>query len=351
MIRMEEVVRTYADFNLAVDLVVDRGEIVTLLGHSGSGKTTTLRILAGFERSDTGRILLEGKDVTNLPAQDRGLGYVFQDYTLFPHLDVGRNIAYGLRVKKVAVREQHRRVRELLDLVGLSEFENRPVQTLSGGEQQRVAVARALAPGPRALLLDEPFSAVDTERREALRRHLRGVQRELRIPTLFVTHSRTEALFLSDRIFVLREGRIEDQGTPQDLYERPRTEYAARFLGTANILDPRQLREHLGDIPPSNSSQGEPVFMIRPEHVEIGEEDTEGRSTGGRVRSIPARVASCSYFGAWWEYTLESPLGPITTVTGKEYSSGRTLYLNLPRERLVPVVPTLPAGKQEGGSR
>lgn len=347
MIRMEEIVRTYSDFRLEVDLTIDRGEIVTLLGHSGSGKTTTLRILAGFERTDTGRIFLDRRDVTGLPAQERDLGYVFQDYTLFPHLDVGRNIAYGLRVKKVAAGEQRRRVRELLDLVGLSGFENRPVQTLSGGEQQRIAVARALAPGPRALLLDEPFSAIDTERREALRRHLLRIQRELRIPTLFVTHSRTEALFLSDRIFVLREGGIEDQGTPQDLYERPATEYAARFLGSVNILDPGRLREHLGDIKEPGSSGTESVFMIRPERVGIEEAGTRQQSSGGRLPPVPARITRCSYYGAWWEYTLDSPLGPLTTVSGKRYASGQQLYLNLPREHLVPITPEPAPGSRE----
>lgn len=328
MIRMEKIVRSYPDFHLAVDLEVDRGEIVTLLGHSGSGKTTTLRILAGFEASDSGRILLHGEDMTGVSAEQRGLGYVFQDYTLFPHLDVGRNIAYGLRVKRAAAGEQQRRVRELLELVGLDGFESRPIQTLSGGEQQRVAVARALAPGPRALLLDEPFSAIDTERRESLRRHLMNIQRKLHIPTVFVTHSRTEALYLSDRILVLREGHIEDEGTPQGLYERPRTEYAARFLGTVNILDPDLLREHAGWTDPVNDDSVSTVCMIRPERVRI---DPEG--------TLSARVVDHAYYGAWWEYTLDSAIGPIIVVTREEYGRGTQVSLELPAEHLTPVVP------------
>ncbi|TVR66716.1 MAG: ABC transporter ATP-binding protein [Spirochaetaceae bacterium] len=327
MIGMEQIVRRYPDFHLEVDFAVQKGEIVTLLGHSGSGKTTTLRILAGFEKSDTGRILLDGEDVTALPAQKRGLGYVFQDYTLFPHLDVGENIAYGLRVKKVSRPEQGRRVRELLELVGLEGFENRPIETLSGGEQQRVAVARALAPGPRALLLDEPFSAIDTERRESLRRHLLRVQRELRIPTVFVTHSRTEALFLSDRILILREGAVEDAGTPQQLYEHPRTEYAARFLGAANILPREEVLRVLGDDP--DNPAGPALLMIRPERVRVS-----------RTGPIPARITDRAYYGAWHEYTLDTPLGPILAVTGTHYEPGAALSLDFPREHLVPLVST-----------
>ncbi len=332
MIRMDRVVRSYADFRLEMDLTVDRGEIVTLLGHSGSGKTTTLRILAGFERCDTGRIVLDGEDITDLSAQERGLGFVFQDYTLFPHLDVGANIAYGLRVQKIPRARRERRVRELLDLVGLEGFENRPVHTLSGGEQQRVAVARALAPEPRALLLDEPFSAIDTERRETLRRHLLRIQRELGLPTVFVTHSRTEALFLSDRILVMREGQVIDQGSPQDLYERPATEYAARFLGAANFLRP----------------EGGTPLMIRPEHVEIiPESGQDGRDVSGSTSNGVASngvhegiILEQAYYGAWWEYTLDTRDGPIVVVTPRFYTTGSSLRYRLPPERLIPVQPT-----------
>lgn len=323
MIRLENILCSYPDFILNVDFSVESDEILTLLGHSGSGKTTTLRILAGFEKSDTGRILLDERDVTALPPQKRDLGYVFQDYTLFPHLDVGRNVAYGLRVKKVPAREQERRVRELLDLVGLEGFENRAVHTLSGGEQQRVAVARALAPGPRGLLLDEPFSAIDTERRESLRRHLVRVQRELRIPTVFVTHSRTEALFLSDRIILLREGSVEDSGRPEDLYERPRTEYAARFLGSANILPRDRVKEVLRDVPDTPST----ALMIRPEHVVLSE--------SGPIR---ARVGERAYYGAWYEYTLETELGPLQAVSGVYHETGTILAATLPPEHLVPLL-------------
>ncbi|POR04110.1 Fe3+/spermidine/putrescine ABC transporter ATP-binding protein [Alkalispirochaeta sphaeroplastigenens] len=315
MIHLSEIVREYPGFRLALDLSVAREELVTLLGHSGSGKTTTLRILAGFEKAHRGAIILNGRDVTGLPPEERGLGYVFQDYTLFPHLDVGQNIAYGLRVQGRPRPERRRRVEELLELVGLGGFGKRPVHTLSGGEQQRVAVARALAPGPEALLLDEPFSAIDPERRASLRQHLLRVQRELRIPTVFVTHSRTEALYLSDRIFLLHQGVLEDQGTPRELYERPRTEYAARFLGEANII-------------PGSATDRRP-HMIRPEHLRL---NSEG--------ALPGRVTEQGYFGAWWEYKVETSLGQLTLTTRENLSPGEAIRLDLPREHLVPLEPS-----------
>ncbi|SIQ39342.1 putative spermidine/putrescine transport system ATP-binding protein/thiamine transport system ATP-binding protein [Alkalispirochaeta americana] len=321
MIHLSDIVREYPDFRLALDLSVTREELVTLLGHSGSGKTTTLRILAGFEKAHRGSIILNGRDVTNLPPEERGLGYVFQDYTLFPHLDVSQNIAYGLRVQGRPRPEQRHRVEELLELVGLGGFGKRPVHTLSGGEQQRVAVARALAPGPEALLLDEPFSAIDPERRASLRRHLLRVQRELRIPTVFVTHSRTEALYLSDRIFLLRQGILEDQGTPLELYERPRTEYAARFLGAANIIP--------GMFNAPGSATDKRPHMIRPEHLRL---DSRGPLSG--------RVTEEGYYGSWWEYKVETSLGELTLTTRQNLSRGELIRLDLPREHQIPLEPS-----------
>lgn len=347
MIRLEKIRRTYPDFQLEVDLTVDRGEIITLLGHSGSGKTTTLRILAGFEPVDAGRILLDDRDVTRTTPEQRGLGIVFQDFTLFPHLDVGRNIAYGLRVKKMPPREQRHRVEQLLDLVGLSGFADRPVHTLSGGEQQRIAVARALAPEPRALLLDEPFSAIDTERRESLRRHLVRIQRKLEIPTVFVTHSRTEALYLSDRILVLREGRIEDEGSPQNLYERPRTEYAARFLGPGNIFELEPLRELM----PAGSA-GMPAgapgtrIMIRPERVGITGEYRQHAADGDGDDAVvlPGTVTERAYYGSWWEYTVDTILGAVQVTSRREYRPDSDLELRLAAEHLVAVTADSPQG-------
>ena len=217
MIRLEAVRRRYSDFELSVDFEVGEGEIVALLGSSGSGKSTTLRIIAGFESIDSGRLMVDGRDLTALPARRRGIGFVFQDYTLFPHLNVAQNVGYGLRAARIPRVQRERRVEELLTMVGLGQFGTRAVQTLSGGEQQRVAVARALARPPRPRVRDAAFSALDPALREGVRRSLVAVQRALRIPTVFVTHSRSEALAVADRIVILRDGRVVEVGAPEIL--------------------------------------------------------------------------------------------------------------------------------------
>ncbi len=337
MIRAEDLYRGFDDFTIALSLSVADGEILTLLGASGSGKTTTLRLLAGFERPDRGSITVDGVEVTEVPAQRRRMGYVFQDYTLFPHLNVAENVAYGLRVQRVPAPERRRRAQELLELVGLAGFGSRGVQTLSGGEQQRVALARALAVHPRGLLLDEPFSAVDTERREELRRYLVQVQRRLGIPTVFVTHSRGEALALSDRIIVLRDGRIEDEGSPERLYEHPQTEYCARFLGRANILTREQLLRlpqtafGAGGRGAAEAHRAEPgpeaSFMIRPEHLE----------TAAAGLGLPATVSYAAYSGAHRDYEFDTPIGTIYLQTTDRHELGTQLSLRFPRHKLVPL--------------
>lgn len=330
MIELVDVQRTYDDFSLSLSCSVADDEILTLLGSSGSGKTTTLRIIAGFEQLDSGRLLIDGADMAHVSPQRRQIGYVFQDYTLFPHLNVAENVAYGLRVARMPRPERRRRVDELLEMVGLANFGTRAVQTLSGGEQQRVAVARALVRKPRALLLDEPFSAIDTELREDLRRHLVTVQRALRVPTVFVTHSRTEALSIADRIVVLRAGAIDDQGTPEQLYERPRTAYTARFLGRANIF-----------------SAASGMLMIRPEHVILHQAPpaTVDGGDGARVRPpatpgpLPARVVRSTYHGVHREYELDTDRGPVFAVSQRRFVEGARLWLSFPPERLAPVEP------------
>ncbi|MFW5801856.1 MAG: ABC transporter ATP-binding protein [Spirochaeta sp.] len=309
MIRIENVRRSYRDFSLQVDFAVDNSEIVSLLGSSGSGKTTTLRIIAGFETQDSGKILVNGEDISRMSPQQRRLGFVFQDYTLFPHLNVGQNVAYGLRAQKIPKSRHAGRVAELLELVGMEGFAGRTVQTLSGGEQQRIALARALAPQPRALLLDEPFSAVDTERREDLRRHVVRIQRELQIPVVFVTHSRSEALSISDRIVLLRNGAVVEQGRPPQLYLAPRSEYAARFLGRANFL-------------PGNSP-GERL-LVRPEHLQISTvKDSE--------HTIAARVRESHYRGMYYEYDMMSDYGELGVVSEHEYSPRAEVWLGVVR--------------------
>ncbi|MCA1755597.1 MAG: ABC transporter ATP-binding protein [Spirochaeta sp.] len=319
MLEVQAIHRHYAEFDLNVSFEVQDGEILTLLGASGSGKTTSLRIVAGFEHAESGRILVDGKDIQGVPAQQRNIGYVFQDYTLFPHLNVAENIAYGLRARHTPSSMRTRRVAELLELVGLDDFGSRAVQTLSGGEQQRVAVARALACEPRALLLDEPFSAIDTERREELRRQLVKLQRRLGIPMIFVTHSRSEALYISDRIVVLRNGTVVDSGTPEQLYERPRCEYSARFIGRANILKGE-------DIGARNGA----TYLIRPEHLRL--RDT-GSTKGGLVLEATSRESA--YYGSEREHLVETAIGNLSLVSPGVRTLPQHFQVELPHEFLV----------------
>jgi len=217
-----------------VDLTVEQGEIVALLGPSGSGKTTILRLLAGFETPGAGRITVAGDDVTYLPAARRRFGMVFQHYALFPHLDAGENVAFGLHGMPRPAADQ--RVEQALARVDLAGFERRKVQELSGGQQQRVALARALAPEPRVLLLDEPLSNLDPALRERTRRELRALIKRVGITTLFVTHEQEEAFDLGDRIALLHRGRLEQVGAPEELYQRPVSLFAATFVGRANVF-------------------------------------------------------------------------------------------------------------------
>lgn len=219
-----------------INFDVSEGEILVLLGASGSGKTTILRIIAGLETTNTGRIVLHGKDVTELPARERGAGVIFQSYALFPKMSVEKNIAYGLSLRRRSKKEIAETVNRLVELVHLEEHCKKYPSQLSGGQQQRVAIARALAYEPEVLLFDEPFGALDAQIRTRLRREIRALLKEINVPSIFITHDQEEALELGDRIAVLNQGRLEQIGTPFDVYNRPETEYVATFLGTANIL-------------------------------------------------------------------------------------------------------------------
>jgi len=245
--------KTYADRPAVADLTLEvgRGEVLALLGPSGSGKTTTLRLLAGFETPDTGRIVVAGEDVTDVRPEARRFGMVFQHYALFPHLDVGANVAFGLALRGDA---QARRVAEVLAMVDLAGYERRAVGELSGGQQQRVALARSLAPEPRVLLLDEPLSNLDPSLRERTRKELRRAITRVGITTVFVTHEQEEAFDLGDRVAVLHAGRLEQVGTPDDLYDAPATPFVARFIGRVNVLP----GERAGGAPGS-------VALVRPE--------------------------------------------------------------------------------------
>jgi len=222
-----------------INFSVDQDEIVVLLGASGSGKTTILRIVAGLEMPDSGMIVLHGKNVTNLPARERGTGVIFQSYALFPKMTVEQNIAYGLRIRKRKKKDIREKVQQLIDLVHLEEHRTKYPSQLSGGQQQRVAIARALAYEPEVLLFDEPFGALDAQIRTMLRREIRELLKKIKVPSIFITHDQEEALELADRIAVLNKGRLEQIGTPYEVYNEPRTEHVATFLGAANILEGR----------------------------------------------------------------------------------------------------------------
>lgn len=258
-----------------IDLVVESGEFFSLLGPSGCGKTTTLRLIGGFEENQSGRILIDGTDIAGVPPEKRPVNTVFQSYALFPHLSVSDNVAFGLRFQSCTKDERRRRVGEALELVRLSEYANRKPHQMSGGQQQRVALARALVLRPRVLLLDEPLGALDAKLRRALQFELKELHREVGITFVYVTHDQEEALTMSDRLAVMREGEIEQIGAPREVYDSPATTYVADFLGLANLLpasvsspgrveiDGRTIVAQTGDV-----SGGCTVFA-RPERLRV----------------------------------------------------------------------------------
>jgi putative spermidine/putrescine transport system ATP-binding protein len=278
-----------------LDLDVREGELITLLGPSGCGKTTALRIAAGFEFADSGAVLVAGSDITRTPAHKRNMGMVFQSYSLFPNLTVAQNVEFGLKTRKQHSDQRKRRVHEMMELVQLTSMANRYAHQLSGGQQQRVALARALAIQPQVLLLDEPLSALDAKVRTTLRDEIRRIQTEVGITTLFVTHDQEEALAISDRICVMSQGRVEQLGTPTDVYRRPTTAFVARFVGSMNEFEGQVgsgpevsvLGRH---VPVPNAREygsGTPVkVLVRPEDLAL---DPNG---------FPGTVASVTFQGA-----------------------------------------------------
>ena len=259
----------------ALDLRIDRGELFVLLGGSGSGKTTLLRTLGGFVPASAGRIVLGGQDITRLPPHRRPVNTTFQSYALFPHMSVAENVGYGLRRQGLPRAEIESRVRELLELVRLSDFAGRKPDALSGGQRQRVALARALAPRPRLLLLDEPLSALDRNLREQTRQELLRVQAETGATFVLVTHDQDEALAMATRIGLLHQGRLEQIGTPSDIYERPATRYVAAFMGATNILSGhaeggRITLDGIGPIHAAPAADGPLHVALRPERLTLG---------------------------------------------------------------------------------
>lgn len=287
----------------AVSLDVADGSLTALLGPSGSGKTTLLRSIAGFVVPDAGRIMFDTESIERVPPQRRQIGMVFQAYALFPHLSVAENVAFGLRIRRVAKAEARERVAEALRLVRLEGYADRRPRQLSGGQQQRVALARALVTRPRVLLLDEPLSALDRRLRQAMQLELRSLQRQVGITTILVTHDQEEALTMADRIAVLAEGRLVQEGTPQEVYERPRTAFAATFLGEANLIDGG-------------------ARAVRPERVRLVR---AGETVPPGQRALPVIVREVVYAGSSITYLCtgqDSEIRVVTANTGEPGPAG-----------------------------
>jgi putative spermidine/putrescine transport system ATP-binding protein len=315
-LRLDEVQKQFPGGVLAVKdftLQVERGEFVSFLGPSGCGKTTTLRMIAGFEQPTAGTITIDGEDVTRTPPNRRNVGMVFQSYALFPNMSVAENIAFGLKMRKREGADIKRRVAELLELIHLPDKADRYPYQLSGGQQQRVALARALAFEPTILLLDEPLSALDAKIRIALRHEIRDIQRQLGITTVYVTHDQEEALELSDRVIVMNEGRVEQIGSPFEIYNFPATAFVASFVGTLNALEARVVDPGTGRLSLANHelttssllhrTAGEVVTVaLRPEMIGLsgvdGAADGPSGSSGSRLNRLPAIVDDIAFLGA-----------------------------------------------------
>jgi len=305
-----------------VTLSIGEGEFFSLLGPSGCGKTTTLRMIAGFEVPDEGRIVLQGQDVTSVTPAQRPVNMVFQQYALFPHMSIQDNIAFGLKVKRVPRREHKERVHEMLRVVELEGFERRRPRQLSGGQQQRVALARALVNRPAALLLDEPLGALDVKLRKQMQLELKRIQNELGTTFVYVTHDQEEALSMSDRIAVMNGGRVEQIGSPREIYEHPETAFVADFIGSLNVLE-LAVDELVGAYAVTRLGERERVVVpvgsgvqpggalrvaVRPERVQIGPIDRP-RSDGGS--SLEGTIAEIVYLGMYTQFHVQTRVGRV----------------------------------------
>jgi spermidine/putrescine transport system ATP-binding protein len=343
-IHLEALVKRFGDV-VAVDgieLEIPGGEFFTMLGPSGCGKTTTLRLIAGFERPDAGAIRLDGVDMSRTPPHRRRVNTVFQSYALFPHMTVAENVAFGLRYQKLGKAESARRVKDVMDLVRLDQHADRRPSQLSGGQQQRVALARALVLEPPVLLLDEPLGALDARLRVDLQVELKRIQETLGITFVYVTHDQDEALTMSDRVAVMRNGRIEQCGAPQNIYEEPTTAFVADFLGSSNLV-PVSIAGPDGDgavltlgsftlraAQRNGASSGEALAMIRPERVRVEPHGADGENR------LPGMVEEVVYLGFHQELRVRLATGALVKVhvpndgEAVEYSQGDPVAVHLP---------------------
>ncbi|MBX3000640.1 MAG: ABC transporter ATP-binding protein [Caldilineaceae bacterium] len=331
-----------------VNLIIEKGEFVTLLGPSGCGKTTTLRLIAGFEFPSEGRIVLDGQEINELPPNQRNMAMVFQSYAIFPHLSVFENIAYGLKIKKIAGAELRRQVGQALDLTELTGLENRQPNQLSGGQQQRVALARALVMNPKVLLFDEPLSNLDAKLRVQMRSEIRRIQQGLAITSVYVTHDQDEAMVLSDKIVVMHNGRIQQADTAPNIYRRPANRFVADFIGRANFL-PVTVLDRLQDrwlvqlhdlqvsVPVSPQfmpTPGNPaLLLVRPESIRLSRGPQNGQPT------LTGKVERTAYLGSLAEYEVAvagEKLAAVHYDPGVEdlYPVGATINLELISENL-----------------
>jgi spermidine/putrescine transport system ATP-binding protein len=345
-VRLVRLVKRFDDVTAVagIDLDMPPGEFFSLLGPSGCGKTTTLRLIAGFERPDEGQILLDGADMAQTPPHKRNVNTVFQNYALFPHLNVFDNVAFGLRYKDVSKQDARKKVLDSLALVRMEGLEKRRPSQLSGGQQQRVALARALVLNPAVLLLDEPLGALDAKLRKALQIELKALQEEVGITFVYVTHDQEEALTMSDRLAVMSNGRVEQIGTPSEVYEEPETAYVADFLGVSNLMDARaeggngdgRCRVRLGEFELTagqgeHDARGDAKIVIRPERVRLEDAGTPGENR------IPGMVERVVYVGSIMQVIVHLAPGQSVQVWVQNQGGG-----SLPYQQGSPVAVHLP---------
>jgi spermidine/putrescine transport system ATP-binding protein len=344
-----DLVKRFADVTAVAGINLDMppGEFFSFLGPSGCGKTTTLRLIAGFERPDEGQILLDGVDMAQTPPHKRNVNTVFQNYALFPHLSVADNVGFGLRYKDVTKQEAKKKVSDALELVRLQGLERRRPSQLSGGQQQRVALARALVLNPSVLLLDEPLGALDAKLRKALEIELKALQEEVGITFIYVTHDQEEALTMSDRLAVMSNGRVEQVGTPSEVYEEPSTAYVADFLGVSNLMDASaegtdgdgRCRIQLGDFElvaarGVTDARGDVKVVIRPERIRLEDSGTTGENR------IPGMVERVVYVGSTMQVIVHLASGPTLQAwvqnqgDGLPFAQGHPLTVHLPADAL-----------------